>query len=109
MNTPDEILVQSTLDGDKSAYGILVDRYKRPVFLHAIRAIQDFHDAEDITQEVFVEAHLSLRKVGSSGLMLSMDSLMTKNPCSNNSILIISPAVKSHNRWEQVRRQLGNV
>ncbi|MBM3235111.1 sigma-70 family RNA polymerase sigma factor [Candidatus Poribacteria bacterium] len=63
MKISDEILVQRVLDGDKSSFGILVERYKRSVFQHAIKTTRDFHEAEDITQDVFLKAYLNLQKL----------------------------------------------
>ena len=63
MKLSDEILVKKILDGDKSSFGILVDRYKRSVFLHSIKTTRNFHDAQDITQDVFVEAYLNLQNL----------------------------------------------
>jgi RNA polymerase sigma-70 factor (ECF subfamily) len=63
MKIPDEILVQRVLDGDKSSFGILVERYKCSVFQHAIKTTRDFHEAEDITQDVFLKAYLNLQKL----------------------------------------------
>ncbi|MBM3240781.1 sigma-70 family RNA polymerase sigma factor [Candidatus Poribacteria bacterium] len=63
MKVSDEILIQKTLDGDNSSFGILVERYKRSVFLQSIKATRNFHEAEDITQDVFLEAYLNLQKL----------------------------------------------
>ena len=63
MKTPDEILVRRALDGDKSSFGILVERYRYSVFRHSIKTTRDFHEAEDITQDVFVEAYLNLPRL----------------------------------------------
>jgi RNA polymerase sigma-70 factor (ECF subfamily) len=62
MKVSDEILIQKTLDGDKASFGILVDRYKLSVFQHVIKTTRNFHEAEDITQDVFLEAYLNLQK-----------------------------------------------
>ncbi|MBC8233328.1 sigma-70 family RNA polymerase sigma factor [bacterium] len=63
MKTPDEILVQRALDGDKSSFGILVEQYRNSVFRHSIKTTRDFHEAEDITQDVFAEAYLNLPRL----------------------------------------------
>ena len=63
MKISDELLVQKVLDGDKSSFGILVERYKRSVFLQSMETTRDFHDAQDITQDVFLEAYLNLQKL----------------------------------------------
>ena len=81
MKTSDEILVQKVLDGDELSFKILVERYKRSVFLHAVKTTRDFHDAEDITQDVFVEAYLNLRKLREPAKFGSWLRGITKNLC----------------------------
>jgi len=81
MKTSDEILVQKILDGDKSSFQILVDQYKRSVFLHAVKTTRNLHDAEDITQDVFVEAYLNLQKLREPAKFGSWLRGITKNLC----------------------------
>ena len=81
MEISDELLVRKVLDGDKSSFGILVDRYKRSVFLHSIKTTQDFHDAEDITQDVFIEAYLNLQKLKEPSKFGSWLRGITQNLC----------------------------
>lgn len=47
--------------GDKDAFGILVERYQRPIFNVALRMLSDLEDASDVTQTVFVRAFEKLR------------------------------------------------
>jgi len=56
----DAQLVERTLRGDMSAYGILVDRYRSLVYGLACHLVRNFHDAEDIAQEAFIKAYDSL-------------------------------------------------
>lgn len=56
----DNDIVRSVLDGNKSAYSILVDRYRDYVFTIINRLVPQREEAEDIGQEVFVKAYLSL-------------------------------------------------
>lgn len=81
METSDEILVQRILDGDKSSFQILVDRYRRSVFPHAVKTTQNFHDAEDITQDVFVGAFLKLRNLREPAKFGSWLRGITQNFC----------------------------
>ena len=53
-------LIQRTLDGDESAYGFLVDKYKAAVHALAYRKLGDFHHAEEITQDTFLKAYQKL-------------------------------------------------
>lgn len=52
----DAELVRRSLKGDKEAFGILVDRYQKPVFNAAFRTVGNREDAADLTQVVFLKA-----------------------------------------------------
>ena len=56
----DAELIQRTLTGDESAFGFLVDKYKRSVHALAYRKLGDFHTAEEITQDTFLKAYQKL-------------------------------------------------
>jgi RNA polymerase sigma-70 factor (ECF subfamily) len=58
----DAILVRCCLKGDPSAVQALVDRYHSDVFGLCVRLLQHRHDAEDVTQEVFLRVFRSLRR-----------------------------------------------
>jgi RNA polymerase sigma factor (sigma-70 family) len=81
MKTPDEILVQRVLEGDKSSFGILVERYRRFVFLQSIKTTRNFHEAEDITQDVFAEAYLNLHSLREPAKFGSWLQGITQNLC----------------------------
>ncbi len=55
MERTDRELVKQCLAGSKQAFEELVDRYQRVVFNVAYRMVNDFDDAEDITQSVFIK------------------------------------------------------
>lgn len=54
-------LVTRARGGDRHAYRQLVERYQRRVFAIAFEIVRNREDAEDIVQESFVKAFLSLR------------------------------------------------
>lgn len=56
----DDQLIQRILSGDEAAFGILVDRHQRSVHALAWRKIGDFHDAEEITQDTFLQVYKKL-------------------------------------------------
>jgi len=62
----DESLACKSLDGDMSAFEELVDRYKRPVFSIVYRMIGQYQEAEDITQEVFINVYEKLYQFDSN-------------------------------------------
>ncbi len=60
MRTDDVVLIQFTLAGDEAAFANLVSKYQKPVHAYTLRKTGDFHIAEDITQETFIEAYQNL-------------------------------------------------
>lgn len=56
----DTELVRKATDGNKEAYRALVEKYQQRVFGIALEVVKSKEDAEDIAQEVFVKAYLSL-------------------------------------------------
>lgn len=61
---PDElrVLVQRCLAGDQFAMRELVDRFHAQVYGLCVRMLGSRHDAEDVTQEVFLRVFRSLRR-----------------------------------------------
>lgn len=58
--TEDKALILRARDGDREAYGQLVRRYQRRVFITALQLTQNRSDADDLTQETFVKAFRAL-------------------------------------------------
>lgn len=62
-STPlDESLVRATLQGDKNAYRVLVERYQARLLTMTYEILGSREDAEDVVQESFVKAFLSLHR-----------------------------------------------
>ena len=61
MRTADGYIISKCLNGDSAAFGLLVDKYKGSVYALAYSKLRNFHDAEDVTQEVFIKAYRKLR------------------------------------------------
>ena len=53
-------LIQRILKGDDAAFACLVRKYQKQVHAHAWRKVGDFHLAEDITQETFLQVYRKL-------------------------------------------------
>ena len=60
MNQSDE-LVDKLKQGDQSGFTAVVDLYQDMVYNTAIGIVQNQADADDITQEVFVQVYLSIQ------------------------------------------------
>ena len=56
MVTDEELLAQS-LDGDLSAFEVIVNRYKDRLYNFVLRFVKDQHTAEDIVQDTFLRAY----------------------------------------------------
>ena len=56
----DAQLIQRTLAGDEAAFTALVRKYQKGVHALAWRKVGDFHIAEEITQDTFLQAHKKL-------------------------------------------------
>lgn len=56
-NADDRLVVQLVLDGDVDSFGLLVERYQRPLYNAALRMVGDPDEAKDIVQSAFVRAY----------------------------------------------------
>ena len=56
-------IIERSLQGDGSAFGILVQKYYGVVYGIAFHFLKNFDDAQDITQDVFIEAFQKLEKL----------------------------------------------
>jgi RNA polymerase sigma factor (sigma-70 family) len=62
LSKDDALLVRRALRGDSQAIQALVERYQAEVFGLCVRLLNHRHDAEDVTQEVFLRIFRSLRR-----------------------------------------------
>ncbi len=60
MERDDLQLIRSTLSGNDAAFSTLVQKYQKRVHALAWRKIGDFHHAEEITQDTFLQAYKKL-------------------------------------------------
>ena len=60
MRDNDAELIRRTLAGDETAFTMLVKRYRKHVHTLAWHKVGDFHIAEDITQETFLQVYRDL-------------------------------------------------
>lgn len=63
MRTEDGSIIQACLNGEPEAFGILVDKYKSGIYAFIYAKIRNFHDAQDLTQEVFLQAYRNLQSL----------------------------------------------
>ncbi|MCY3550172.1 MAG: sigma-70 family RNA polymerase sigma factor [Candidatus Poribacteria bacterium] len=64
MEREDDIqLIDRILSGDDTAFGALVEKYQNSIHALAWRKIGDFHIAEEITQDTFLQVYKNLRQL----------------------------------------------
>ena len=74
-------LIQRCLSDDESAFAELVNKYKKQVHALAWRKTEDFHIAEDITQEVFLKVYQELHTLRDPNLFHGWLYVTTANCC----------------------------
>src|SRR5438128_5479567 len=62
MSADEAALVKRCLRGDAEAIHTLVERFESDVYGLCVRLLRHRHDAEDVTQEVFLRVFRSLRR-----------------------------------------------
>ena len=77
--TDERVLVQRLQSGEPAAFRELVDRYKRQVYHVAYDLSGNHHDAEDISQEVFIKAYRGIGGFRSSARLGSWLHRITMN------------------------------
>ena len=82
MKNNDTQLIQRVLEGDDTAFSALVRKYQKSVHALAWRKIGDFHIAEDITQETFLNAYQRLSTLNEPQRFSSWLYVITANHCS---------------------------
>ena len=62
MTIKDEHIINQILEGNTTAFAVLVDRYKDLVFTLAIGMLKNREEAEEVSQDTFLKAYRSLAK-----------------------------------------------
>lgn len=68
MQNNDAKLIQQTLEGDQHAFSALVRKYQKPLHALVWRKIGDFHIAEEITQDIFLNVYKKLQTLKNPNL-----------------------------------------
>ena len=77
----DRQLVERSKKGDKAAFEELVKLYSKYVYTNAFFMLRDTHDAEDISQEVFVKVYLSIKNFRGLSSFKTWLRKLTINTC----------------------------
>ncbi|MFC1890915.1 sigma-70 family RNA polymerase sigma factor [Thermodesulfobacteriota bacterium] len=79
----DTQLVREFQSGDKSAFDVLVLKYKDKVFNLCYRFLGEYQEADDISQDVFVKAYRSLNRFRLESSFFTWLYRITVNTCKN--------------------------
>lgn len=58
----DEEVCRRVVQGERELFAVVVDRYKQTVFRLTVRALGNRHDAEELSQEIFLRAFRALEQ-----------------------------------------------
>jgi RNA polymerase sigma-70 factor (ECF subfamily) len=78
----DQELVRQVLDGDPDAFSKIYDAYFRRVYAFVLKRIGDPAEAEDLTQETFVQLYRSLKSYEGRSSLLTWTFGIAQNVCS---------------------------
>jgi RNA polymerase sigma-70 factor (ECF subfamily) len=81
MKTDETKLVDRICQGDFEAFHELVEIYKKKVYYLAFDMTGDHHDAEDISQEVFIKVFRHIKKFRKDAALKSWIYQITVNTC----------------------------
>ncbi|MGC3961366.1 MAG: sigma-70 family RNA polymerase sigma factor [Verrucomicrobiota bacterium] len=80
---PDAALMLRVKQGDASAFATLVEKYKQPVMNLAWRTLRDETEAEDLAQNVFVQAWKSAGRYQATAKFSTWLFTIARNLCLN--------------------------
>ena len=79
--TSDTQLISQAAAGDHSAFHMIVERHRSRVYRVAYQFAGNHHDAEDITQEVFIKVYRSLGRFRQDAQLTSWMYRIAMNAC----------------------------
>lgn len=77
----EQVLVQRARNGEMGAFRELVERYKKKIYYLSLDLTGNHHDAEDLSQEVFIKAYRSLKNFRGDAKFNSWLYRITVNTC----------------------------
>lgn len=80
-NKQDQYYINLIIEGQTSAFKILVDRYKNLVFSLALKMVKDKEEAEEVAQDTFLKVYKSLRQFKGDSKFSTWIYKVTYNTC----------------------------
>jgi RNA polymerase sigma factor (sigma-70 family) len=81
MQLMDEVLVRKAMEGDRYAFGQLIEKYKNAVYGLAYHLVRDYAESQDLSQEAFLQAYLKLQQLKQPAKFASWLKRITANIC----------------------------
>ena len=97
----DVMLVERARQGEKAAFRELVERYKKRIYYLSLDLTGNHHDAEDLSQEVFIKAYRSLKDFRGDAKFSSWLYRIAVNTCISQSRKKSYTAMKLQENFEQ--------
>ncbi len=83
MRASDEDLMRRCSEGDMSAFELIVLRYKDAIFSFTYRFVMDYHRAQDISQEAFIQVLRNVNRYKSRNSFKTWLYRIAANLCKN--------------------------
>jgi RNA polymerase sigma-70 factor, ECF subfamily len=80
---PDAVLMLRVKRGDRAAFTVLVEKYKQPVLNFVFRSLRDETEAEDVAQNVFLQAYKSRARYERTAKFSTWLFTIARNLCLN--------------------------
>ena len=74
-------LIERSTEGDIDAFALLMQKYHKVIYGLAFHLLRNFDDAQDITQDVFIEAFQNLGQLRDRSKFVSWIRGITVNLC----------------------------
>jgi RNA polymerase sigma-70 factor (ECF subfamily) len=81
MTNEDQILIENVQRGEMAAFQELVEKYKQKVFYMALDMTGNHHDAEDLSQEVFMKVYTAIKDFRGEAKLSSWLYRIAMNTC----------------------------
>ena len=81
MELSDEVTVKQCVEGDVNAFSFLVEKYQHAVYGLCYHIVGNFADAQDLTQEIFIKAYMTLSRIKDPTKFASWLYRITVNAC----------------------------
>ena len=85
MTNDEQLLIENVQRGEMAAFQQLVEKYKQKVYYMALEMTGNHHDAEDLSQEVFMKVYVSIKDFRGDSKLSSWLYRIAMNLCIDKS------------------------